>query len=684
MGAIPGSQGLVVKADGASTISVQVSGATAGPITLTATQGTFASGTNRAEIPGTSGSADLTACDARTNSRCAGLVTITASDANGRTGRVLAKFVGFETACNDRADNNGDGRADCADSDCDQAACSFGGATGVCQGSVCVPPVCTPSSSAEICNNGIDEDCDGSIDCTEGSCDGQRCGTGSSNAVCRSGACTDASSGYGMTLKAARSRLPADGVAQTTVTATVTSNGTPASGVSVEFTTDLGDFGAGAGTSVSRTTGADGKASVTFRASAADGTATVHATLTASSAVTQSAVIVMPALGSIQLGSLLYPVMGVRHSGWNEQNQISVVVLDANQQPYPDGLAVRFQHQRLNGSTISTPWAADVPGSCEQANGCLAYMGQIASPTNAPDTTGKATVSLQSGTSSGLVSVEATVTAGGVTRGMTIPNIALVGAKASGARMSIDCTPRNLPALMSHDCVNSFYDGSSSPFHCTAFFADRFGNVLGRSVLVTFASEAGAAGQPVSTVSYDPSKGTDQTSRLGFAENSVAVTGFPLPDDVSALPAEPSATYTNACGARTHNPRDGLVSVIAMASGEEGFVDQNGNGSRDSSEPFIDQGEPFVDANDDGIWQAGEYFVDLNGNQTRDAPNGAWDSSTTIWAETRVLYSGVPAYGLQHSSATPSSVVLAAGTPPGTASVAFVFRDGNFNPLTPA
>lgn len=681
-GAVPGGPVLGVKADGASTVVIEVSGGKTAPIRLKTTQGTFAGGTARGEIAATSGTIELTVCDARTTSGCGGSVTVTAVDGAGVVGGVDLRFVGVETACNNGRDDNGDGRADCADSDCDQRACTVSGTAGVCQGAVCVPAACIPASATEICDNGVDDDCGGGVDCAQTSCQGQPCKAGSSAFVCLSGACTDATSGFGLSLKSARTRLPADGQAQTTVTATVTKDGKAASGVQVNFTTSLGTFGGG-GTTAAATTGSDGTATVTFRASAADGAASVQASVASAAQLSQSVTITMPALGSIALGKLLNPVMGVRYSGWNEQNQISVVLLDAQQQPYPDGLAVRFEHRQLGGSTLSTPWTADVAGSCLQSDGCLGYQGQVTSPAGSPDSTGTASVSLQSGTLSGLVAVQATATAGGVTRSMAIQNVAIVGAKASGSRMSIDCTPKNVPALRSNDCINSFYDGRGNPITCTAYFADRFGNVLGKSLLVTFASEAGAAGPPVTTAQYDPGQGTDQTSRLGFAADSISIAGFSLPMDVPVITGEPSLTYADHCGTRTHNPRDGLVTVIATAKGEEGFADLNGNGVRDSSEPFLDQGEPYVDSNDDGIWESGEAFVDLNGNHLYDGPNGVWDASTTIWAETRVLYTGMPEYGAEFSWVNPTSLVVAVGPPAQTSSFTFGFMDGNLNPLSP-
>lgn len=92
-----------------------------------------------------------------------------------------------------------------------------------------------------------------------------------------------------------------------------------------------------------------------------------------------------------------------------------------------------------------------------------------------------------------------------------------------------------------------------------------------------------------------------------------------------------------------NNPRDNLVTLIAVTNGQEAFVDLNGNGVRDGNEPFTDLGEPFVDANDNGVFDPGEKFIDVNGNGQWDGPNGKWDSNTTIWTEERILWTGFPA-----------------------------------------
>ncbi|MEY5098244.1 MAG: hypothetical protein RJA36_963 [Pseudomonadota bacterium] len=49
------------------------------------------------------------------------------------------------------------------------------------------------------------------------------------------------------------------------------------------------------------------------------------------------------------------------------------------------------------------------------------------------------------------------------------------------------------------------------------------------------------------------------------------------------------------------DPRPGRVTVLAMADGEESFVDKNNNNRYDPGELFEDLGVPFMDKNEDGI-----------------------------------------------------------------------------------
>jgi hypothetical protein len=403
-----------------------------------------------------------------------------------------------------------------------------------------------------------------------------------------------------------------------------------------------------------------------------------------------TAVVTMPALGSITIASVQNPVMGVKYSGFNEQNQVSVLLLDTSQKPYPDGLEVRFEHQQLGRSTISTPLAPD-SATCLQASGCLAYIGKTASPPDKPDTLGIATVNLYSGTAAGPVSVSVTADAGGATRNFTVSNISIIGAKASGAHISLICTPANVPGYVQTDGHNSTYTGPGDVITCTVYLADRFNNVLGVATRAEFRTEAGSAGPPVLTKAFDPNKTGDQTADLGHAANSITVTGYPLPIDVNATNDEFSREYDamDGFGVRTHNPRDGLSSIMVFVTGEEGFVDLNGNGTYDPGEPFIDSSEPLVDSNDNNVWDEGEDFIDVNQNGKWDGPNGVWDANAVIWAETRVVYTGLPTQtrwlALNATSELPGPTDTVAfdvtAMPPTSERFYIFFSDNNYNQM---
>lgn len=93
----------------------------------------------------------------------------------------------------------------------------------------------------------------------------------------------------------------------------------------------------------------------------------------------------------------------------------------------------------------------------------------------------------------------------------------------------------------------------------------------------------------------------------------------------------------------TMNPRDNLVAMIAVTAGEEGFSDNNNNGTYDEGEPFDDLTEPFVDSNDNGTWDANELFIDTDNSGAWDGKNDRHDANTLIWVQERILWTGVPA-----------------------------------------
>ena len=56
-------------------------------------------------------------------------------------------------------------------------------------------------------------------------------------------------------------------------------------------------------------------------------------------------------------------------------------------------------------------------------------------------------------------------------------------------------------------------------------------------------------------------------------------------------------------------PANGRVTVLAYAIGEKSFADADIDNSYDSGETFYDIGDPYIDANENFVWDAGEFSI---------------------------------------------------------------------------
>jgi len=575
-------------------------------------------------------------CDGATDCADSDCADVTCVAAGGGIGAcsggacVCTPSGGAEAVCNDDVDNDCDGGVDCADASCDTRACATGGRVGVCSGGTCIMPACVPSATTETaCMGGVDEDCDGTVDCGDADCADASCAA-APTFVCQAGACTDTASGYAFSLAPVRTRLPAIAGSATDVIVTVTRDGQPEAGMTVALTASRGTL-----STPTIITDAVGKATVRFTAPAGAGLVTLTGTMEYPPLVA-TATIDLPALGSIALNGeeagdgMEYTVMGVARSGWREQNNVTVKLLDVSGQKYPAGLQVRFEHRALNGSRISGPTQTDAA--------CGAPCMYAVATT---DEEGLARTILYSGTQAGTLELSASATAGGESRAATLPGVPVVGARASAGAFTVVCDPQNNRGFQNHNCGVSLEEGQ---YTCVALLQDRYQNMLGTATPVTFVSETSRVGMVARTPAFDASQEGAGQADLGRATQIFQLLGGYLPEDVPAVAGEPSAVYDDVCGAgRTHNPRDGVVSVIAVADGEEAFTDLDGDGVYDAGEPFVDLAEPFADYDDDGTQDAGEWFQDVNGDGGWDGPNGVWDAATKIWTQTVVLYSGAPA-----------------------------------------
>ncbi|HEY0881366.1 MAG TPA: hypothetical protein VGD87_07540, partial [Archangium sp.] len=313
---------------------------------------------------------------------------------------------------------------------------------------------------------------------------------------------------------------------------------------------------------------------------------------------------------------------------------------------------------------------------------------------------------------------------------ITSPPITFAGSVPNGRQFTFQCGPFAGPgtggrhAIGAYDATRTLIAGIS--IECTAHVGDRNGDGL-EGALVSFLTEAGTIG---------PTE-TSSSNLIGDA-TILHKTTFPLPADVdpdvftwTPPGADPTntgeylaplwmqpynwvedprnyavgMTYTlreprrpdpirlkpDGSGRYLNNPRDNLVAMIAVTSGEEAFTDTNNNGQYDQGEEFIDLTEPFVDANDNGTWDTFEKFIDVNGNREWNGKNGRWDANTLIWVQERILWTGLPAgedtpitvtgvpgHRAVFTPVTPSSINLVCpGSPCAQAGVA-----PNFGPVT--
>jgi hypothetical protein len=277
------------------------------------------------------------------------------------------------------------------------------------------------------------------------------------------------------------------------------------------------------------------------------------------------------------------------------------------------------------------------------------------------------------------------VTAKAGDKEISSPPITFAGTVPNGRQLTMQCGPLAGSGSGGRHAIGAFDQArhliAGSALDCTAHVADRNGDGIA-GALVSFLVEAGAIG-PTSisqsnlvgdaTVLYktslplplDVEPGAfswstpqDQPENTGeylaplwmqpfnwIETPSDLVKITPRPAYTLREPRRPDPIRRGTDGSSlTNNPRDNLVTMIAVTSGEEGFTDTNNNGVYDSGdEKFDDLTEPFVDSNDNGTWDQDERFIDANGDGKWSGKNGKWDPNTLIWRQERLLWTGIPA-----------------------------------------
>lgn len=279
------------------------------------------------------------------------------------------------------------------------------------------------------------------------------------------------------------------------------------------------------------------------------------------------------------------------------------------------------------------------------------------------------------------------------------PSISIAGSEVSSRGITFQCGPIAGIASGGIHAISAYGPGrdliAGVKLDCTAHVSDRNGDGIPNQ-LVSFLTEAGTVGPTAQSM-------TDVIGNAGILYK----TSLPLPQDVPPgrfvhtlvndathipqplapewmVPWEwranpmtqplPDPRCQNGCDepqrpdpirpGRINNPRDNLVAMIAVTAGEEAFDDRNNNGVFDPDETFVDTVEPFVDANDNGTWDPGELYVDQNVDGAWTGKNGVYDRSTLIWAQERILWTGLPDRHDYADAAPPGSLPTVAQISP--------------------
>lgn len=289
-------------------------------------------------------------------------------------------------------------------------------------------------------------------------------------------------------------------------------------------------------------------------------------------------------------------VIAVKGSGGDETSIITFKVTDATGAPIADGTRVSFTLVGPGGGETVTP----------------SIVGTIG---------GNAVTTLQSGTKAGPVTIIATATLDPgpppIVISSSSTNVSIGGGVPNHTHLSVATTTFNLPGL-------SCYGEKGT---ITAFVADRFGNPVPENTTVSFFTEAGAI------------VSSGLTNEFGQAVADIITQG-PAPRNVkpaSYYEYETFDAFGNPQPERfwnddlftpkiVRNPRDGLLTIIVMTLGEEGYEDANGNGLHDAGENFTDLSEPFLDTNDNGKRDAAEPYTDSDGDGRYDPPERYLDA----------------------------------------------------------
>lgn len=303
-----------------------------------------------------------------------------------------------------------------------------------------------------------------------------------------------------------------------------------------------------------------GTATFTFKDVGCGATATsdnLKVTLSGTS-VSQSLVLPIraPEAANIQFASATPETVYIKGSGFAETSTVTFKVTDLSGNSLPDQQVELCLSTLVGGLTLDGYTGMDCSGSGSSKK-------VLARTSNA---NGEVSVMVNSGTVPTPVRVSATLA--GKSISTVSSNLAVAVGLPSQLNFSLSQGTRNIEGMN--------IDGTANTYSIIA--SDRMGNPVPVGTTISFVAEGGQV---------EASKQIVLTSGLARA----------------------SANFISA----DPRPRDGRVTVLAYALGEESFLDLNGNNIYDSGEDFLDLGDIFVDRAFNGYWDGAEdQYVSLS------------------------------------------------------------------------
>lgn len=333
-----------------------------------------------------------------------------------------------------------------------------------------------------------------------------------------------------------------------------------------------------AGSTANTVTTATGTADATYTAKGCSGSDVITASATIGSTsltATGTVNVSSAATGSVQFVSATPETIGLKGTGQPSTSTLIFKVLDSTGAPKP-GVSVSFSlSTTLGGLSLSPTTASSAADGTVQT---VVSSGTVHTSVNVTATIASPALSTESS--------QLTVTTG-IPASNTF-SIA-VGPAGYGSSSTLAC-----PNVEAYNT-----DGVTVPV--TVSLADRYGNPVLDGTAVSFFTDGGKIVGSCNTGSGSGSTGT------GTGACTVTWTS----EDPRPSPTMPEPS-TSALPGRTM--------VLAYALGEESFTDEAETGFYQVGDPFVNLGEPYDDANENGQWDTGEYYVNYDNESTYEGP----------------------------------------------------------------